>query len=170
MMKHLLLNTALMGLLIGPSISFAQDSSSAPSAEAPALSPVAAALSQFPLLRGTLNKEADYYIYLYSAGWCGPCRRIMPQIVQYYNDTLSKNKRIEMVLIDVDFSEKEARDYISHYNADFPAILGGSPEIDKLPGAYAVRAIPHCIAVDKNGNRVFGGHAATLFRNIELLK
>ncbi len=169
-MKPLLVNTALVGLLLGSALCLAQDEASPASAEAPALAPVPAALSQFPLLQGTLNKEADYYIYLYSAGWCGPCRRIMPEIVRYYRDTLSKDKRIEIVLIDVDRTEKEARDYIAHYNADFPAILGGTPEIDKLPGSYAVRSIPHCIAVDKNGNRIFGGHAASLFRNLELLK
>lgn len=169
-MKPLLVNTALVGLLLGSAICFAQNEPSSVSAEAPALAPVPAALTPFSLLQGTLNKEADYYIYLYSAGWCGPCRRIMPQIVRYYRDTLSKDKRIEIVLIDVDRTEKEARDYIAHYNADFPAILGGTPEIDKLPGAYPVRSIPHCIAVDKNGNRIFGGHAALLFRNLELLK
>lgn len=171
-MKPLLVNTALVGLLLGSAVCFAQSSPPAPAAEVPALSPVAEAISKLPTVgASSFNKEAEYFIYLYSAGWCGPCRRVMPHIVRFYKETLSKDKRLEIILVNVDRTEEEAKAYLAHYDADFYTIMGINPEVEKqLPGAYQVRAIPHYIAVDKNGNRISGGHAAKLFQEVDKLK
>lgn len=159
----------LSGFLLFPTAS-AQSDTPAPQTQAPALSPVAAALSELTPISGSFNKDADYFIYVYSASWCTPCRAIMPRIVQLYKDTLSKDKKIEIILLDLDVSEEEARKYVAHYDAGFFAVMGHGNNSYKLPGAYQVRGIPHCIAVDKNGNRIFSGHAATIFRDIEKLR
>lgn len=171
-MKPLWVNTALVGLLLGSTLCFAQSSPAAPAAEASALSPVAEAIAKLPTVgASTFNKDADYFIYLYSASWCGPCRRVMPQIVQLYKDTLSKDKRIEIILVDADRTEEQAKAYLAHYDVDFYTIMGTNPEVEKqLPGAYQVRAIPHYIAVDKNGNRISSGHASRLFQELHKLK
>ena len=95
----------------------------------------------------------------------------MPHIVRFYKDTLSKDKRIEIILVNADRTVEEARDYLAHYNADFYTIMGTTPELEKLlPGAYRVKSIPHYIAVDKNGNRISGGHASKLFQDVDKLK
>lgn len=172
-MKRHLLCTALLSVFLPLYTSHAQESRAAQPetpAAAPALSPVAAALSELKPISGSFNKDADYFIYLYSASWCGPCRKVMPQIVKLYKETLSKDKRIEIVLLDMDFSEDEAKKYVAHYGVGFFATMGRNPQVDKLPGAYQVRGVPHCIAVDKNGNKIFSGHAATIFHNLGLLR
>ncbi len=157
------------GLLLSPAAS-ARIDAPADTTQAQTLSPVAAALSELTPISGAFNKDADYFIYLYSASWCGPCRQVMPQIVRLYKETLSKDKRIEIILIDFDLSEEEAKKYITHYSADFFATMGRNPKVNSLPGAYQVRGIPHCIAVDKNGNKIFSGHASTIFHNLGLLR
>lgn len=171
-MKLLLSHTALVGLLLGSSICFAQSAPSAPVAETASISPVAAAITTLPSVgASSFNKDAEYFIYLYSASWCVPCRRVMPHIVRFYKDTLSKDKRIEIILVNADRTVEEARDYLAHYNADFYTIMGTTPELEKLlPGAYRVKSIPHYIAVDKNGNRISGGHASKLFQDVDKLK
>ena len=169
-MKRFVIHVSLLGCLLLFPATHAQDIPAVPSENETALSPVAAALSELKPISGSFNKNADYFIYLYSASWCGPCKRIMPQIVQLYKENLSKDKRIEIILLDLDATEEQAKKYVAHYNADFFATMGKNPAVDKLPGAYQVRGIPHCIAVDKNGNRIFGGHAAGLFHNLDKLK
>lgn len=172
MMKPLLVNTALVGLILGSMACPAQTPSATPAAEESALSPVAAAIAKLPTVGATsFNRDAEYFIYLYSASWCGPCRRVMPHIVRFYKETLSKDKRIEIILVNVDRTEEEAKAYLAHYDADFYTIMGINPEVEKqLPGAYQVRSIPHYIAVDKNGNRISGGHASKLFLEVDKLK
>lgn len=171
-MKPLLANTALAGLILCSSVSFAQSSPVEPVAEVSALSPVAEALTKLPTVgASSFNKDAEYFIYLYSASWCGPCRRVMPHIVRFYKETLSKDKRIEIILVNADRTAEEAKAYLAHYDADFYTIMGTNPEVEKqLPGAYQVRSIPHYIAVDKNGNRLSSGHASRLFQDVEKLK
>lgn len=172
-MKHTMICTAMLGTMFSLAAVCAQEEAPAPAAPAvaaPVLSPVATALSELTPISGSFNKDADYFIYLYSAGWCGPCRRVMPQIVRLYKENLSKDKRIEIILLSLDHTEEKAREYVAHYDADFFAASGRDPKVDKLPGAYQVRGIPHCIAVDKNGNRIFSGHAVTLFQQLDKLK
>lgn len=170
-MKRHLFYAAVLGILsLSPTLS-AQCPQPEQTPEASALSPVAKAISELPAVCGTLNTTADYYIYLYSAGWCGPCRRIMPQIVQLYKDTFSKEKRVEIILLSADVNSDEAKKYVEHYDVGFYTIPArNNPQADNLPGAYQVRSIPHCIAVDKEGNRLFAGHASLLFRNLDKLK
>ncbi len=172
-MRSNFLCTALLSIFLPLYSSHAQENGlpqPEAAAVAPVLSPVAAALSELKPISGSFNKDADYFIYLYSAGWCGPCRQVMPRIVRLYKETLSKDKRIEIILFDLDFSEDEAKKYVAHYDVDFFATMGRNPKVDQLPGAYQVRGIPHCIAVDKNGNKIFSGHAATIFHNLGLLR
>ncbi len=172
-MKHYFIGMTLLSLLSLVSVCDAQETGSsapAPTELSTTLSPVAAALSELKPISGSFNKDADYFIYLYSASWCAPCRKVMPQIVSLYKETLSKDKRIEIVLFDLDFSEEEAKKYVAHYGVGFFATMGRNPMVDKIPGAYQVRGIPHCIAVDKNGNKIFSGHAATIFHNLGLLR
>lgn len=93
------------------------------------------------------------------------------QIVQLYKDTFSKEKRVEIILLSADVNSDEAKKYVEHYDVGFYTIPArNNPQADNLPGAYQVRSIPHCIAVDKEGNRLFAGHASLLFRNLDKLK
>ena len=50
-----------------------------------ASSPVGKALEKADYLtKDRPNTKARYYLFLYSASWCGPCRREMPHVVRTY--------------------------------------------------------------------------------------
>lgn len=173
-MRFILTCVSLLSVLVLSPISYAETdtttaSQNIPSDKSPAAGAVAAALSELKPVCGSFNPQAEYFIYVYSASWCGPCRAVMPRIVRLYKDTLSRDKRIEIILIDLDRTEEAAKAYVAHYDADFFTVMGRTPVVDKLPGAYQVRGIPHCIAVDKNGKRIFSGHAEVIFHNLGLL-
>ncbi|MBR4884808.1 MAG: hypothetical protein IKZ33_05790, partial [Lentisphaeria bacterium] len=46
--------------------------------------PIPAKPAQMKKVKGRLNTKADYYIYLFSASWCGPCCKEMPEIVEHH--------------------------------------------------------------------------------------
>jgi thiol-disulfide isomerase/thioredoxin len=44
--------------------------------------------------------NADYYLVIFAAGWCGHCQEEMPKLKEFY-PTL-KGKKIEVVLVSLD--------------------------------------------------------------------
>jgi hypothetical protein len=63
-----------------------EEESDAADAAVPNATPgVAEALGKFKVFNGKPNLKAEYYIYLYSASWCGYCQQCMPIAVAEYN-------------------------------------------------------------------------------------
>lgn len=89
-----------------------------------ASSPVGKALEKADYLtKDRPNTKARYYLFLYSASWCGPCRREMPHVVRTYRK-IRQSDDVELVLFSADKTE-EARqgmgqggtDEIPHHQA-----------------------------------------------------
>lgn len=115
------------------------------------------ALKEINLVSGKPSAKAKYYIYLHSASWCGPCKALMPEIVKDYKKM--KKKNVEVILIGHDRTADAAKDYLKHYDADFPCILYTDPAVQTLPGYTANFAgIPHATIVDAEGNVLKDGH------------
>ncbi len=140
----------------------------APAAESPAkpeLAPagsarVADVLAELPLVNdATPNVEARYYIYLMSAGWCGPCNMEMPNVVKAYEE-IRKMGVAEIVLVDFDDSPGDALAYMNKYGATFPAIM--KDEAPALPGMMPPSGIPFACIVDEMGNEVVRGHGSLI--------
>lgn len=127
--------------------------------------PVAAALRKATTPTfGTFNPKADYFIYLFSASWCGPCKAIMPQIVgtAYPEMLKTKKPKVEIILLGMDQTPEGVGQYRDHYKAKFFAVHHKDPAVRKLPGFSSPGGIPHCIIVDKSGNQIHSGHGSTL--------
>ncbi len=120
---------------------------------------VADVLATLPLVKKDTipNLKARYYVYLMSAGWCGPCNQEMPHIVEAYAE-MKRMGVAELILIDFDDSPENARAYMDKYAATFPAIMQNkAPE---LPGIQPPGGIPSAIIVDAMGNMVASGHGS----------
>lgn len=120
---------------------------------------VGEALNGLKYVEAKPNTNADYYIYLYSASWCPPCRKLMPSIVQEYA-AIKKSNKVELILIGADRNMKEVKAYVNKYNAQFPATWQGVAEVSKLPGNMPPRGIPSAIIVDKKGNIIVSGYGS----------
>lgn len=118
---------------------------------------VAAALRKFPTVHGPLNPKADYYIYLYSASWCGPCKMLMPKIVEMYKKDLMYDSRVALILLGADSNDEGVRQYISHYDMPIYAICYKTPGVNQIPGFQQPPGIPFHVIVDKKGNVVTSG-------------
>ncbi len=121
---------------------------------------VGAAIAALPLLNEVSpSTSAQYYVYLCSAGWCAPCNREMPHIVEAYKDMKASGK-VELLLLDYDYTEDEANAFIEKYGMMFPATM--SVHSASLPGFTGPRGIPYAIIVDGEGNVVAKGYGAIL--------
>ncbi|PLW98061.1 MAG: hypothetical protein C0593_06875 [Marinilabiliales bacterium] len=105
---------------------------------------------------GELIKVSDYrgkYLLLdFWASWCGPCRRENPKVVALYNEFKDKGFEILGVSLDDD------RDKWLGAIEDDGLIWDHVSDLKKWQSApaklYAVRAIPHTVLVDPEGNIV----------------
>lgn len=131
------------------------------------LEPVPAALSGLEYLtRKKPDLKADYYIFLRSASWCGPCRMVMPKIIKEYRKL--KRGKVELVLIACE-PLKDAKEYMEHYKAKF----AGTAQItgDNIPGvSFSSGGIPAMCLVDAQGNKLYDGHGSQVLNWKELIQ
>ena len=95
------------------------------------------------------DPKAKFFIYLQSSRHCGPCNQEMPNVVKAYKD-MPKGKT-ELIFICRDASEEDAKEFMKKYGADFPCIMIGSPDIQKLPGFSKSDSYPMASIVDGSG-------------------
>ena len=116
---------------------------------------VPTALGKFKQLNGKPNLKADYYIYMYSASWCGYCVQCMPVAMDAYKK-MKASRKVELVIINGDKSEREAKDYLKKYRAKCPSIMFDALQATKfqgLPGC-GMPGFPAISVVDKDGKMI----------------
>ena len=113
---------------------------------------VAQALRKFKSVSGKPNMKADYYIYMYSASWCGYCKQCMPDAVAEYKK-IRRSKKVEFIVIGGDKSRDEAKAYLKEYKAKMPCIYFDDVKATKfmgLPGC-GMPGFPAISVADKDG-------------------
>lgn len=120
------------------------------------LSPVAQALDEAGYFTETeARPKAKFYIFICSASWCGPCRQLMPQIVEEYEKNIKKNKSVSMVLLGCDRTPEEAKEYIEHYETDMPGVLN---KTFRMPNRPQSSSIPSSFILNAKGEVIASGH------------
>lgn len=107
------------------------------------------------------NLKARYYIYLLSASWCGPCQRLMPQIVEAYKTEMKEGKRVEIILTACEQRMEDVAAYVNKYGATFPAIHISHPDTKNFVGfnrEYMRNGIPYVVICDNEGNVLARGN------------
>ena len=104
------------------------------------------------------NPAAKYYMYLFTASWCSPCRALMPKIIEEY-PKMMVGRHMEIILVSFDDTEDEALTYLRKYDAPFATVMYNVEPPHSLPGLPPdVNAIPHIIVVDSAGKFIYRGH------------
>ena len=118
-------------------------------------SPVAKALAEAGYFTETeARPKAKFYIFICSASWCGPCRALMPQVVEEYTKNMKKDKRVSLVLLGFDKTDEEALAYIEHYNTDIPGVLNSKVQLENRPN---IPGIPWYFILNAKGELVSVG-------------
>lgn len=130
-------------------------------------SAVAGALAKFKVFNGRPNLKADYYIYLYSASWCGYCQQCMPDAVDQYKK-MKSSRKVELILICGDKSEAEGKKYLKSKKLKSPAIMFSELQATQfrgLPGC-GMPGYPAITVVDKEGNMIKNVVGATAVKEV----
>ena len=129
-----------------------------------AVNPVVTAVKKVKKVKGRVNDKADYFIYLYSASWCGPCCKEMPEIVELYKD-MKKSGKVDIILFCQDDTLPAAKNFVKRFGIKFLTVMGNDDKVSKVPGHAAPSGIPHCIFVDSAGRRITSGHPGNILSN-----
>lgn len=101
--------------------------------------------------------DADFYIYLTSASWCGPCNAEMPHVVEQYAK-MRELGTVELVMLSGDQSPEAAKGFAERYGATFSVLNPRSLNGQLPPGYTQPQGIPNAIIVDNEGNVIRNGH------------
>ena len=119
------------------------------------LLPVPKALAEAGYFTETeARPRAKVYIFICSASWCGPCRALMPRIVEEYEKNIKKDKSVSLVLLCHDRAEEDAKKYIEHYDTDLPGVMGGAVQLENKP---QIPGIPWCFFMTAKGELISAG-------------
>ena len=116
------------------------------------------------LLNKKFKKNAKFYLCLFSASWCPPCRAEMPRIAKTYAETLKDDPDIELIHFSRDQDEEKAMAWAKEHDVKFPVVKpnGGNP-LD-----LHCNGIPHLFIIKSNGVLLEEGHPASLFTEAKL--
>ena len=116
------------------------------------------------LLNKDFKKNAKFYLCLFSASWCPPCRAEMPRIAKTYAETLKDDPDIELIHFSRDQNDEKALAWAKEHDVKFPVVKpnGGNP-LD-----LHSRGIPHLFIIKANGVLLEEGHPASLFTEEKL--
>lgn len=106
---------------------------------------------QFSKIKPMNNKikgNDKYYIILYSASWCPPCRKEMPRVVKLYNERIKNDPNIELILASCDRSKGEAKAWSKEHNMGFPIVEPDDKEKVDIITKYAPNGIPSAVLVE----------------------
>ena len=144
-----------------------EETDTADAAEPTATPGVAEALGKFKVFNAKPNLKAEYYIYLYSASWCGYCQQCMPIAVAEYNK-MKSSRKVEMILICGDKTEAEAKEYIKSKKCKAPTIMFAELQataFQGLPGC-GMPGYPAISVVDKTGRQIKNVVGATAVKEV----
>ncbi|MFK7849528.1 MAG: thioredoxin-like domain-containing protein [Akkermansiaceae bacterium] len=100
------------------------------------------------------QKPTKYYVFYYTASWCGPCQRFTPSLVDFYNKHKEGNDSFEIVLITSDRDEKAMEGYAKNKKMPWPHLKLSKAPSFKKKFSHGVRGIPSVIVCDLEGNIV----------------
>lgn len=120
-----------------------------------------------PLFNKKIDVGAKYYLVLFSASWCGPCRREMPEIVKIYDKKITQDPNVELIHVSCDDEKASAKEWAKNEKMKFPAV--NKDALKKLPliAANQPRGIPHMYLYDGKGNMMDHSSPSQILKTYE---
>ena len=98
------------------------------------------------------SKPEKYYVFYYTASWCGPCQAFTPSLVEFYEK--NKNDKFELVLITSDDDKDAMEDYAAEKKMPWPSLKLSKADDFKKKFDHEVSGIPSVIVCDLDGKIV----------------
>lgn len=97
-------------------------------------------------------KPEKYYLFYYTASWCGPCHKFTPSLVEFYNK--NKDAAFELVLITSDSDEGAMEEYAAEMKMPWPQLKLSKTEKFKKEHIYPGGGIPNLVLTDLEGKLI----------------
>ncbi len=97
-------------------------------------------------------KPVKYYVFYYTASWCGPCHRFTPALVDFYNKNKPGTGDFEVVLITCDQVEKAMEEYAAEMAMPWPQLKLSKTDKFKKEFKHPGNGIPNLVLTDVQGN------------------
>lgn len=98
------------------------------------------------------TRPGKYYVFYYTASWCGPCQRFTPSLVDFYEK--HKNDNFEIVLITSDRDEPSMKNYAEQKKMPWPMLKMSEAQKFKQEFQHGVTGIPSVIVCDLEGKNL----------------
>ena len=98
------------------------------------------------------QRPEKYYVFYYTASWCGPCQQFTPSLVEFYEE--NKNDKFEIVLITSDSDEGDMEDYAKEKKMPWPQLKLNKTAKFKKEFKHGVTGIPSVIVCDLEGKNL----------------
>lgn len=100
------------------------------------------------------TKPAKYYLFYYTASWCGPCQKFTPSLVEFYDAKKPGNNDFELILVTSDSSEDDMETYAVEKKMKWPQLKFSKVEKFKKEFNHPGTGIPNLVLTDLKGNVV----------------
>lgn len=100
------------------------------------------------------TKPAKYYLFYYTASWCGPCQKFTPSLVEFYDAKKPATKDFELILITNDSSEEDMETYAVEKKMKWPQLKFSKVEKFSKQFNHPGTGIPNLVLTDLQGNVV----------------
>lgn len=97
-------------------------------------------------------KPTKYYLFYYTASWCGPCQKFTPSLVEFYNKYKPDHPEFELVLITHDSDEADQEKYTVDKQMPWPQLKLGKVEKFEKEFKHPGSGIPNLVLTDLQGN------------------
>lgn len=98
------------------------------------------------------SKPAKYYLFYYTASWCGPCQKFTPSLVEFYDANKPGNNDFEIVLVTSDQDEDAMEGYAVDKQMKWPHLKLGKVEKFRKEFKHPGGGIPNLVLTDLQGN------------------
>tara|TARA_B100000809_G_C15122524_1_gene524905 strand:+ start:945 stop:1451 length:507 start_codon:yes stop_codon:yes gene_type:complete len=92
------------------------------------------------------EQRGNIIVINFWASWCGPCRKEMPVLQDFYDKYQSLG--VSVWGVNVEQENQAGRDFLADLNLSFPILFDASNTISAM---YQVEAMPTTIIVDRDG-------------------
>jgi thiol-disulfide isomerase/thioredoxin len=101
-------------------------------------------------------KPEKYFLFYYTASWCGPCHKFTPSLVEFYNK--NKDASFELVLITSDEDEGAMEEYAAEMKMPWPQLKLSKAEKFKEEFKHPGSGIPNLVLTDLQGTLIKGSY------------
>jgi len=99
-------------------------------------------------------RPAKYYLFYYTASWCGPCHKFTPSLVEFYDKYRSKGNDFELVLITSDSDEGAMEEYAAEFKMQWPQLKLSRADKFQSEFKHPGSGIPNLVLTDTQGTLI----------------